>query len=412
MFRPTAIYIGLRNVRAKAHNSFISFISLISMVGLILGVAVLITVMSVMNGFETQMKTKILGIVPHVAVFSSTPISDWQALAKTITSQDNNIQTAAPFNRTQGMVSNAQGQVLSVFLTGIVPQYERDVSVLPQQMIAGDINSLSAQSPHVVLGKKLAEMLKVKVGDNVTVILPESSNNGAGIVPRYHQFIVTGIYQLSPDAEKLLAYVPMETVNQILDQPAGAQGIRFKLHNIFLAPHSAQQATQAKQGLVSQNWTMTNGDMFDVIRMQKAMVSLILALIILVAGFNLISSLTMVVTEKTAEIAILKTFGASRALIVQVFMVQGTVIALVGTLLGGALGVFIALNIGHWSAWVNTTFSLDLFANYYVTELPSSPRGAEIALVMATSALMAILATIYPALRAANIQPVKGLTAE
>ncbi len=412
MFRPTAVYIGLRNVFTKTNNTFISFIAWISMLGMILGITVLIVVMSVMNGFETQMKVKVLGFVPHAVVISPERIANWQSLANQITSQDANIQAVAPFNRSQAMVSVPNGQMISVLLTGVIPQYEKQVSVLPTQMIAGSLDSLAGQRNHIILGKKMAELLQLTVGDTVTIILPEASNNAAGIMPRYQQLTITGIFQMTPDAEKLLAYVPMETLNQILHQSTGAQGLRFKLNNIFLAPLTAQHASQAKVGLISQNWTMTNGDMFNVIRMQKAMVSLILALIILVAAFNLVSTLIMVVTEKKAEIAILKTMGASSGLIVRIFMVQGTVISLVGTLLGGLLGTLLAFNIGRLSAWVNTTFSLDLFANYYVTELPSSPRGLEILGVMAASMVIAILATIYPALRAANTQPITGLNSE
>lgn len=412
MFRPMAVYLGLRNVRAKTHNTFISFISLIAMLGMVLGVAVLIVVMSVMNGFETQMKIKVLGFVPHAVVISPERMPDWQTLAKHIATQDSNIQAVAPFNRSQGMVSSPQGKVMGIFLTGIVPSYERDVSVLQQQMIKGSIDTLADQHRHIIIGKNMAEMLHLGIGDALTVILPEASNNGAGIVPRYHSLTVTGIYQMTPDAEKLLAYVPMETLNTMLRQPVGAQGIRFRLNNVFLATQTANQATQAKAGLVAQNWTMTNGDMFHVIRLQKAMVSLILALIVVVAGFNLVSSLIMVVTDKTAEIAILKTLGASRRLIVQTFMVQGTAIALVGTVIGGVLGVVLALNIGRLSAWVNTTFDLDLFANYYVTQLPATPRALEIVGVMVGSASIAIMATVYPALRAANIRPIQGLNSK
>lgn len=412
MFRPVAAYIGLRNVRAKNDNAFISFISLISMLGLILGVAVLITVLSVMNGFEEQTKIKVLGILPQAAILSSNRLPDWQNLAAQVQQQDRNIQAVAPFNRTQGMISTPQGGVFTLFLTGIVPQYEKPLSIVDEQMIAGDFDSLSEPKNTIIIGKTLADALKVKLGDTVTVILPEGSTSPAGIVPRYHQFIISGIYKLRPDSEKVLAYAPMATLNTMLHQPQGAQGLRFKLNDVFLAPQTAERAVQLRQDLTSQNWTKTNGEMFNVIRMQKAMVALILAFIILVAGFNLVSSLMMVVTDKTAEIAILKTFGASRSTVIKIFIVQGGAIAVVGTLIGGVVGVALAMTIGSISNWVNTTFNLDLFASYFVTELPSEPRAGEIILVMVASSLLAILATIYPAYKAASIRPVQGLLAE
>lgn len=412
MFRPTAVYIGLRNVRAKRHKSFISFISLISMLGLILGVSVLITVLSVMNGFEEQMKIKILGVVPHAVLLSPERMPDWQNLAYKMQQQDSNIIATAPFNRTQGMITSNTGKVSSVMLSGIIPEYERNVSVIDKEMIDGSFDSLNSLQNNLIIGKKLAETMKVKVGDEVNIILPEGTTSGAGIKPNYFQFKITGIYRLSPDAEKILVYAPMEVMNTVLKQPKGAEGIRLKLNNVFNAKDSADMALSLNPSMTALNWTRTNGDMFKVIRMQKAMVALILAFIILVASFNLVSSLIMVVTEKKSEIAILKTFGASRSQVVKIFITQGFIISAVGTLIGGALGIGLALTIGDISNWVNTTFKLDLFANYYVTQLPSNPRVGEIILVMLSSAVIGVVATIYPAFKAANIQPVQALRNE
>lgn len=412
MFRPIAAYIGLRNVSAKNSNAFISFISLISMLGVILGVAVLILVLSVMNGFEQQTKIKILGILPQVAVFSPNRLPDWQDLAIQAQQQDSNIQTIAPFSRTQCMVSTPQGGVFTILLTGIVPEYEKKLSIVDDQMIEGNFESLSQQKNNIIIGKALAESLKIKLGDQITVILPQGTNSASGVIPRYTQFTVSGIYKLRSDPEKIFAYAPMETVNAILNQPQGAQGLRFKLKDVFKAPQTAEKAIQLNQGLTAQNWTMTNGNMFKILRMQKTMIAMILAFIILVAGFNLVSSLIMMVTERTSEIAILKTIGASRNLIVKIFIFQGSIIAIIGTLTGGLLGLGLAMSIGTISRWVNTTFNLDLFGTYFVTELPSNPQAGEILLVIIGSTLVAVLATIYPAYKAANIQPVQGLKAE
>lgn len=412
MFRPLAAYIGLRNVRAKTHQSFISFISFISMLGIILGVAILITVLSVMNGFEQQLKIKILGIVPQASVSSVENIKDWQQLAQFAQQQDSNIQAVAPFNHTQAMISTKTSAIQGVMLTGIIPQYEREVSVIDQQIIAGQLDSLNQPQTNIIIGKKLAESLKVGMGDKVNIIIPEGTTAGVGVVPKYHQFTVTGIFQLSPSAEKVLTYVPLQTVNTVLSRPDGAQGIRFKLNDVFLAKQTAKQAATLQSGLSAQDWTQTNGQMFKIIRMQKAMVAMILLFIILVASFNLVSSLIMAVTEKKSEIAILKTFGASRSLIVRIFVVQGGSIAIVGTIIGGILGVILALNVGALSNWVNTTFKLDLFVNYYVTQLPSQLRPLEVLLVMFGSGMLAVLATIYPAFKAASIRPVVGLATE
>lgn len=412
MFRPLPVYLGWRNVFAKTDNTFIAFISWVSIIGLVLGVAVLITVLSVMNGFERELKSKILGVIPQVTVKSSERMPDWQHLAQHIQAADHNIQAIAPFSHAQAMVSTPQGQMKSVLVTGIVPQYEKPVSIIDDLMIAGDFDALSQPKQHMVIGKTLAEQLKVKVGDRITVILPEGTRSSVGVVPHYFEFQIAGIFKLRPDAEQVMAYVPMATLNDVLSQPAGAQGLRFKLHDVFAAPQTATRASQAQAGLTAQNWTMTNGSMFRIIRMQKAMMALILAFIVVVAGFNLVSSLMMVVTDKKVEIAILKTFGATPRMVRQVFVVQGGLIALIGVSVGGALGVLTALNIGWLSGWLDTTFDLNLFANYYVTQLPAELHWLEVVGIMLVSALLAVLATLYPAHKAANILPAQALRSD
>lgn len=365
-----------------------------------------------MNGFERELKSKILGVIPQVTVKSSERMPDWQHLAQHIQAADHNIQAIAPFSHAQAMVSTPQGQMKSVLVTGIVPQYEKPVSIIDDLMIAGDFDALAQPKQHMVIGKTLAEQLKVKVGDRITMILPEGTRSSVGVVPHYFEFQIAGIFKLRPDAEQVMVYVPMATLNDVLNQPADAQGLRFKLHDVFAAPQTATRASQAQAGLTAQNWTMTNGSMFRIIRMQKAMMALILAFIVVVAGFNLVSSLMMVVTDKKAEIAILKTFGATPRMVRQVFVVQGGLIALIGVSVGGALGVLTALNIGWLSGWLDTIFDLNLFANYYVTQLPAELHWLEVVGIMLVSALLAVLATLYPAHKAANILPAQALRSD
>ena len=330
MFRPLALFIGLRYTRAERSNRFISFISLISMIGLTLGVAVLITVLSVMNGFDRELKTRILGMVPQATVTSSEVISDWQPLADRIKAEDPEVAAVAPFIQLQGMLT-ANGQVAGIMVTGIEPEYEKNVSIINNHMMEGDIDTLQSGDFNIVLGEEMVQSLGLSIGDKVTLVLPEASPSPAGVIPRFKRFTLTGIFNISPDVNTLAAFIPMNDAAKLLRLPDGAQGIRLKLDDIFQAPTAAQKAASiAPPHLYPSDWTQTHGNLFGAIQMEKAMVGLLLFLIILVAAFNIVSSLVMLVTDKKADIAILKTFGASPRLITQVFMVQGVVIGVIG----------------------------------------------------------------------------------
>lgn len=410
MFRPLALFIGLRYTRAERSNRFISFISLISMVGLTLGVAVLITVLSVMNGFDRELKTRILGMVPQATVTSSEIISDWQGLANKI-GQNPQVEASAPFIQLQGMLTS-NGQVAGVMVTGIVPEYEKKVSIIGNHMVAGDIDSLQGETFNIVIGKSMASSMQVNVGDKMTLVLPEASPSPAGVIPRFKRFTVSGIYDISPEVNNIMAFIPMNDAARLLRLPDGAQGIRMKLKDLFVAPQVSQQAARLDSQLTPNNWTLTHGNLFGAIQMEKAMVGLLLSLIILVAAFNIVSSLVMLVTDKKADIAILKTFGASPKLITQVFMVQGLFIGVIGTLAGTLLGVIMALSVSNVLGWVNTAFKLHLFDAYFVNYLPSQLEWQDVVLIVSASLLVSFLATIYPARRAASIQPAQTLRYE
>ncbi|WP_227430817.1 lipoprotein-releasing ABC transporter permease subunit [Psychrobacter sp. I-STPA6b] len=411
MFRPLALFLGLRYTRAERSNRFISLISLISMVGLTLGVAVLITVLSVMNGFDRELKTRILGMVPQATVSAGEIITDWPALADEI-KKDPEVVAAAPFIELQGMLT-ANGQVAGIMVTGIEPEYEQQVSIINNHMVQGSIDSLQAGEFNIVLGESMLQALGLQVGDKVTLVLPEASPSPAGVIPRFKRFTVSGAFNISREVDNLVAFIPMNDAAKLLRLPEGAQGIRMKLHNIFKAPQVADRARNiAPDMLYANDWTNTHGNLFGAIQMEKAMVGLLLFLIIIVAAFNIVSSLVMLVTDKKADIAILKTFGASPKLITQVFMVQGVVIGVIGTVTGTILGVILALTIGDVLGWVNQTFSLHLFDAYFINYLPSQLRWLDVLIITSTSFLLSFLATIYPARRAAKIQPAQTLRYE
>ena len=412
MFRPLALFIGLRYTRAERSNRFISFISLISMIGLTLGVAVLITVLSVMNGFDRELKTRILGMVPQATVISTEIIGDWQQLADRIKEEDPEVTAVAPFIQLQGMLTS-NGQVAGIMVTGVDPEYEKNVSIINEHMTEGSIDTLKDGEFSIVLGEEMVQSLGLRVGDKVTLVLPEASPSPAGVIPRFKRFTLTGIFSISPEVDSLMAFIPMNDAAKLLRLPDGAQGIRLKLDNIFTAPIAAQKAaTIAPEQLYPNDWTQTHGNLFGAIQMEKAMVGLLLFLIILVAAFNIVSSLVMLVTDKKADIAILKTFGASPKLITQVFMVQGVVIGFIGTIAGTILGIIFALTVSDILGFINQSFGLNLFDAYFINYLPSQLRLVDVVLITGASFVLSFLATIYPARRAAKIQPAQTLRYE
>ena len=412
MFRPLALFIGLRYTRAERSNRFISFISLISMIGLTLGVAVLITVLSVMNGFDRELKTRILGMVPQATVTATEVIGDWEALSDKIKTEDPEVVAVAPFIQLQGMLTS-NGQVAGIMVTGVEPKYEKNVSIINEHMTEGSIDTLKSGDFSIVLGEEMVQSLGLTIGDKVTLVLPEASPSPAGVIPRFKRFTLTGIFSISPEVDSIMAFIPMNDAAKLLRLPDGAQGIRMKLNDIFTAPIAAQKAAAiAPDQLYPNDWTQTHGNLFGAIQMEKAMVGLLLFLIILVAAFNIVSSLVMLVTDKKADIAILKTFGASPRLITQVFMVQGVVIGVIGTVAGTILGVIFALTISDILGFINQSFGLHLFDAYFINYLPSQLRLVDVVLITGASFVLSFLATIYPARRAAKIQPAQTLRYE
>ncbi|MHA3082919.1 lipoprotein-releasing ABC transporter permease subunit [Acinetobacter sp. ANC 5383] len=411
MFKPISLYIGLRYTRARRSNHFISFIALVSMIGLTLGVAVLITVLSVMNGFDRELKNRVLGMIPQASVSSTEIITDWPDLAKKI-AQHEHVKGVAPFTQLQGMLT-AQGQVSGLMVNGIEPQYEKNVSIIQDHMVVGSIDNLKKGSFGIVLGKQMTDALGLGLNDSVTLVLPEATPSPAGVVPRFKRFKIVGIFSIGAEVDSMMGYIALNDAATLLRLPDGAQGIRIKLDNIFLAPQVAQDIVkQLPNGFYSSDWTYTHGNLFSAIQMEKSMVSLLLFLIVLVAAFNIVSSLVMVVTDKKSDIAILRTLGASPATITRIFMVQGTIIGVIGTFSGAVLGVILASSISTVIDWLNTRLGWHLFDAYFINYLPSYLRWQDVAVIVVVSLVLSFLATIYPALRAAKIQPAEALRYE
>lgn len=411
MFKPISLFVGLRYTRARRSNHFISFIALVSIIGLTLGVAVLITVLSVMNGFDRELKNRILGMIPQATVASTEILPKWQPLVEMANKQQHVIG-AAPYTQLQGMLT-AQGQVAGILVNGIEPRFEKNVSIIQDYMSAGSLDHLKDGEFGIVIGKGMADGLGLHLNDKVTLVLPEASPSPAGVVPRFKRFTVVGIFSIGADVDSMIGYIALNDAARLLRLPDGAQGVRLKLDDIFAAPQVTNKLlNQLPPNYYASDWTQTHGNLFSAIQMEKAMVSLLLFLIVLVAAFNIVSSLVMVVTDKKADIAILRTLGASPSTITKIFMVQGIIIGAVGTIAGAILGIIFALSISNILGWINNTFGLHLFDAYFINYLPSYLRMQDVLTVVGISLLLSFLATIYPAQRAAKVQPAEALRYE
>ncbi len=405
----------MRYTRAKRRNHFISFISLASMIGLALGVLVMILVLSVMNGFDREMRTRILGMVPHATVSSLTPLEDWQTTAAQVQTHPE-VEAVAPFTQLQGMLTH-NGNVQPVLVTGVLPDAEAGVSIIGNHMQQGSLDGLRSSEFGIIIGEATARRFGIGIGDKLTFILPEASVTPAGVFPRLKRFTVAGIFKVGAELDGSLALIHIEDAARLSRwQPHQVEGIRLKLRDLFQAPRVSWEiaATIEDNDLYPRDWTRSHGNLFAAIQMEKTMIALLLLLIVLVAAFNIISTLIMVVTDKKADIAILRTLGASPGQIMAVFMVQGTLIGVVGTVIGGVLGVISALNVSGWVAWLES-FSGHQFLSsdvYFINYLPSELRLGDVVLICCAALGLSFLATLYPAWRASRTQPAEALRYE
>ncbi|MCQ4347885.1 lipoprotein-releasing ABC transporter permease subunit [Pseudomonas stutzeri] len=415
MFRPLPVFIGMRYTRAKRRNHFISFISLTSMVGLALGVLVMILVLSVMNGFDRELRTRILGMVPHATISSYQPIDDWQALAAKV-AEHPEVVAVAPFSQLQGMLSHSGG-VQPVLVNAVLPEAEKQVSIIDQHMVQGRLDDLESGEFGIVIGEITARRFRVGLGDKLTFILPEASVTPAGVFPRLKRFTVVGVFKVGAELDSSLALIHVGDAARLSRwQEHQVEGLRLKLRDLFHAPQVAWEIATGFSGedYVARDWTRSHGSLFQAIQMEKTMIALLLLLIVAVAAFNIISTLVMVVTDKKADIAILRTLGMTPRQIMLVFMVQGSVIGVVGTLIGGVLGVIAALNVTQWVAALEGLLGRKFLSSdvYFINYLPSQLRVEDVVLICSAALLMSFFATLYPAWRAARTQPAEALRYE
>ncbi|HJE70356.1 MULTISPECIES: lipoprotein-releasing ABC transporter permease subunit [Pseudomonadaceae] len=410
MFRPLSLFIGLRYTRAKRRKSFISFFSLVSMFGLALGVLAMILVLSVMNGFQEEMRGRILGMVPHAFISAAQPLDDWRPLAAKAEQQPH-VLAAVPYTQLQGMLS-VRGRMQPLLVDGIDPAQEKRVSIVGERMTQGSLDALKPGEFGIVLGEIAARRFQLELGSQVTVIIPEVGATGS-ITPRLRRFTVVGTFKVGAELDASLALINVADAAPLKGwQPGQVESIRLALDDLFQAPRISRDVAKALgDGYQARDWTISQGSLFQAMQMEKTMIGLLLLLIVAVAAFNIIATLIMVVADKKADIAILRTLGATPGQIMAVFMVQGTVIGLVGTLIGGVLGVIAALNVSSWIAALERLVGHKLFGGdmYFISNLPSRLELEDVVLIAVAALSMSFLATLYPAWRASRTSPAEAL---
>ncbi|WP_288462922.1 lipoprotein-releasing ABC transporter permease subunit [uncultured Pseudomonas sp.] len=410
MFRPLSLFIGLRYTRAKRRKSFISFFSLVSMFGLALGVLAMILVLSVMNGFQEEMRGRILGMVPHAFISAAQPLDDWRPLAAKAEQQPH-VLAAVPYTQLQGMLS-VRGRMQPLLVDGIDPAQEKRVSIVGERMTQGSLDALKPGEFGIVLGENAARRFQLELGSQVTVIIPEVGATGS-ITPRLRRFTVVGTFKVGAELDASLALINVADAAPLKGwQPGQVESIRLALDDLFQAPRISRDVAKALgDGYQARDWTISQGSLFQAMQMEKTMIGLLLLLIVAVAAFNIIATLIMVVADKKADIAILRTLGATPGQIMAVFMVQGTVIGLVGTLIGGVLGVIAALNVSSWIAALERLVGHKLFGGdmYFISNLPSRLELEDVVLIAVAALSMSFLATLYPAWRASRTSPAEAL---
>ena len=412
---PYELFIGLRYTRAKKRNHFISFISMISMLGIALGVAALIIVLSVMNGFQKEIRARILGVTPHLQVASdSGTIAEWQPIEKIVATHPE-VSAAAPFVTGQGMLSQNEN-VQGVMVRGILPEAEDRLTQLSDKMKMGELSNLRAGEFGIVIGIDLARALGARVGESILLITPQGQVTPAGMVPRLKQFHVVGIFEIGMSPyDNALALIHMSDAQKLYRMGASVSGISARLNDLDRARSvAAELDTNLPHNLYTSDWTRQNANYFSAVQMEKKMMFIILSLIVAVAAFNIVSTLVMAVTDKQADIAILRTLGGSPRSIMKIFIVQGVVIGVIGTLLGTISGIVLALNLDVVVPFIEQLFRVQFLAKdvYYISELPSDLRYHEVMLVAGLSFLISMLATLYPSYRASKTQPAEALRYE
>ncbi len=409
-------FVGLRYLRAKRRTKFVSFITLISLLGIALGVAALIVILSVMNGFEAELRDRLLSMTAHGYVTGADAdgkLTDWRNTRRQI-SQQQNVVAAAPIIEMEGMIRTGRS-LTAVLVNGVLPEFEKDVSGNTINFVEGSLDDLRPGNKHIVLGRILALNLGVAIGDGVVLLIPRSDGTG-GVEPVLERFELRGVFEAGvQDHDATLALVHAQDAAQLMGLDDAMSAIRFLGSDVMSAPAIAKSIGESLgSGFRTSDWTVENSSYFRAIKIEKMMMALILSLIIGVAAFNIVASLVMVVTDKTTDIAILRTLGMGPGDVVRVFFIQGAIIGWLGVLIGVISGVFLAINVPTIAPVLERLFGFQIMPGdvYYVTKIPSVLEAFDVAVIAVAALLLTSMATLYPARRAAKVNPALALRYE
>lgn len=415
MSRSFETWIGVRYVRSRSSNQFVSLISAISITGIAIAVAVLIVVLSVVNGFERELQDRLLAMSAHADIIDSRHnYKDWPSVVRQADANPR-VVAAAPYVDGQGLL--VAGERLSgAGLRGIEPSLERTVSGVGDVIVAGSMDSLQSGKFNIVLGKELADVLQVDVGDKVVATLAEGIVTPAGIVPRTKRFTVTGVYRVGMyEFDRRLAFINIEDSQRLFRMHGEISGIRLAVTDIYSASEIVREvAMDLGQAVAVSDWTRRHVNFFRSIQITKSILFVILLMVVAVAAFNIVSTLVMVVKDKQADIAILRTTGASPGSILRIFVTQGTVIGVLGTFFGVVAGVLLALNLESIVAFLEATFNIKFLAAdvYFISDLPSELKVSDVIKISSIALLLALASTFYPAWRASRTMPAEALRYE
>ena len=415
MYRPYELFVGLRYTHTKRRTHFISFISFTSMLGIALGVTALITVLSVMNGFEHELRERILGMASHASITTyGGQLQDWEELSRQLDGHER-LVAAAPYVRGESMLSNGK-RVSGALLRGVLPGLEGGVSDVVDHIKGGQLDLLREGEYGIILGSELAVALGAGTGDAITVVSPHVSVGPTGIMPRLRRFTVVGIFEVGMyEYDRGVALVHIRDAAKLFRLGDNVTGLRLKLDDIFAAPMvSRELASQLEGDYRVEDWTRQHANFFRAVKTEKRVMFIILTLIVAVAAFNIVSTLIMVVTDKRADIAILRTLGASPRSILTIFIIQGVVIGVLGTVLGVAGGVALALNVETIVPAIEQFFNVQFLAAdvYYISDVPSELHWNDVWVMASVALVLSLLATLYPAWRAARTHPAEALRYE